>query len=201
MLIYDLGWAATSTVQFIWWYSLKAACTLAASDIDIAAQKARAETKRLRESGDAMDLRTWKLEIEEPVLGLVEGTLPALSEGWGNSVGFVGVGLVWVAVAQIALYLYPQVALDGGAWSYLAALPALELFDRLTLIFQIFAIAMPALLAVDPASASSQCSRLEDEINHISGRDSSFLQATNFVKYLKRLNKDQGLGTYYTYAD
>ena len=54
--------------------------------------------------------------------------------------------------------------------------------------------ALPFFLAIDPAGVSSKCARLEDEINDICGEDTSFIPADIFVKFLKRQNKDQGLG-------
>ena len=55
-------------------------------------------------------------------------------------------------------------------------------------------LAMPFVFAIDAASASSKCAKLEDEINAIRGEDPGFMRAMSFFKYVKALNKDQGLG-------
>jgi hypothetical protein len=167
---------------FLWWYSLKAASALTAAPVAVANGKARAVAERLRKDGGSMDSQTWRPEVEAPVLELVRNTLPTLSDGWGRSVGVVMIGLVCVALGffltvrffftdTTPLWAQAVIAVIIGGW-----------------------IALPFLLAIDPASASSNCARLEDSINHISGEDSSFMPADIFMKYIKRLNKDQGLG-------
>ncbi len=196
VLIFDIGWLATVVACYIWWYTLKAACTLTGVAIDNAIRKARAELHRLRDSGATMDLDRWKDGIEKPMLDLVEIKLPALSDGWGRSVGVVGSGLVMVAVGQAGGFLYPWLS-STGVWVALTSFHSQAYFDQLTLLFDLFTVMLPFLLAVDPASVSNQCSRLQEELNHIAGRDSSFVPATNFVSYLKHLNKDQGLGAHW----
>jgi hypothetical protein len=54
--------------------------------------------------------------------------------------------------------------------------------------------AMPFVLAVDPAAASSKCAKLEDSINLLSARDTSFAPGMRFLKNVQALNKQQGLG-------
>ena len=129
-----------------------------------------------------MDSQTWRPEVEAPVLELVRNTLPTLSDGWGRSVGVVMIGLVCVA---LGFFLAARGAFTDSTplWAQAVCAGIIGGF-----------VALPFLLAIDPASASSNCARLEDSINHISGEDSSFMPAENFIKYIKRLNKDQGLG-------
>ena len=54
--------------------------------------------------------------------------------------------------------------------------------------------ALPFFLALDPASVSSKCARLEDDINAISTEDPGFTRAAVFVKSVQSTNKQQGLG-------
>jgi hypothetical protein len=167
---------------FLWWYSLKVASALTAAPVAVANDKARAVATWLREDGGSMDLQTWRPEVEAPVLELVRNTLPTLSDGWGRSVGVIMIGLVCFALG-LFLALKANFAIGTALW--LQAVCA-GLIGGL--------VSLPFLLAIDPASASSNCARLEDSINHIGGEDSSFMPAENFIKYIKRVNKDQGLG-------
>lgn len=90
-----LAWATVFTpALFLWWYSLKVAAALADSPIVEARGKARAEAARLRETGEKIDAERWRTEVEEPVMVLGRDVLPSLSEGWGLSVGLVGIGFV-----------------------------------------------------------------------------------------------------------
>ena len=54
--------------------------------------------------------------------------------------------------------------------------------------------AVPVLVALDPATVSNQCARLEDDINAICGQDLTFARGFNFLRHLQSLNKQQGLG-------
>ena len=167
---------------FVWWYSLKVAAIITAARVASADRQARAVAKRLPDTGGRLDPKKWRSEVEEPVRQLVRNTLPTLSGGWGRSLGLIMVGLVMIALS-IFLFLRDFFTADVSLWVQ-------ALFGGIIAAFGL----LPFLLAVDPASASSKCARLEDSINHISGEDTAFMPAENFIKYIKRLNKDQGLG-------
>eukprot|EP01051_Picozoa_sp_SAG22_P001361 SAG22_NODE_53_length_24242_cov_158.884231_1_plen_114_part_10 len=111
---------------------------------------------------------------------LVRSTLPALSGGWGRSVGLVMVGLVMFA---LAMFLKLRGFFTATASLWVQALFAGIIGGSALL---------PFLLAIDPASVSSNCARLEGSVNHISGEVTTFMPADLFIKYIKRLNKDQG---------
>ena len=49
-------------------------------------------------------------------------------------------------------------------------------------------------LAWEPAAVSSNCARLEDDINDLYQEDTHFIHALHVLKRVKALNKDQGLG-------
>ena len=53
---------------------------------------------------------------------------------------------------------------------------------------------VPVLIALGPTGISTQCARLEDDINAVCGQDTGFPPATNFLKHIQSLNKQQGLG-------
>ena len=95
--------------------------------------------------------------------------------GWGTAVGCVAAGATTLAMGMI-LFSF----VDGS-------------FGVIDLILSLPFMLVPPLLAIDPASASSKCARLEDQINFICIRDTSFAPAMVFLKSLKALNKDQGL--------
>eukprot|EP01046_Picozoa_sp_COSAG06_P059569 COSAG06_NODE_12364_length_1390_cov_4.321456_1_plen_385_part_01 len=157
---------------FLWWYSLKAASALTAAPVAAATNKARAVAERLRKDGGSMDSQTWRPEVEAPVLELVRNTLPTLSDGWGRSLGVIMIGLVCVALGVVLA--------NRSRFTDATPLWLLVLCAGIIGGF----VALPFLLAIDPASASSNCARLEDSINHISGEDSSFMPAENFIKYI-----------------
>ena len=54
--------------------------------------------------------------------------------------------------------------------------------------------ALPFVLVADPATASSKCAKLEDDINALRGEDLDFTRAHWLLKYVQSLNKQQGLG-------
>lgn len=171
-------------VMFTWWYSLKVASALVDVPITKVSWSARDEAKRMRESGEPiMDPERWQSLIEEPVLELICETLPTLSEGWGPSVGLVATGLACLAVGAIGYLLDYVLKYLKQNWQLATALGLLIGFA-----------AMPFALVLGPAAASSKCAKLEDSINLLSVRDTNFAPATNFLKNLKALNKDQGLG-------
>ena len=122
----------------------------------------------------------WRAEIEQPALRLARTTVPTLNSGWGLSVGLVGTS--W---ALYALVSYVSLANDGwldGRWA------------PLMYGFQAMMLGTPALLALDPATCSSECGRLEDDLNSISASDIMMLpRVFPVLTTLKRLNKDQGL--------
>ena len=168
---------------FGWLHTLKVAAALVATPVADARRKARAEAERVRESGGAMNPERWATEIEEPVRQLARSVLPALSAGWGLSVGLVAAGLISFAMS-LAVFLDGVGALSSGSIGAQVAVAGM-----------IAGLAvLPFLVALDPANASSGCARLEDDINHLCVEDPSFVRADNFVKSLKRLNRGQGLG-------
>jgi hypothetical protein len=53
---------------------------------------------------------------------------------------------------------------------------------------------LPFLLAWEPAAASSNCAKLEDDINDLYLQDPAVVRALNVLKGVQSLNKQQGLG-------
>jgi hypothetical protein len=172
----------------IWWYTLKVASALAASPVDAARRDARAEATRLRESGEPMDPERWRTLLEEPVLKLGRETLRTLSNGWGPSVLFVGAGLVLFALFWGLVFkhagLFDTILTDALGFAYQLICVAMVVSFGLT----------PFLLAWEPAAVSSNCAKLEDDINDLYGEDQGFIRALNSLKYVQSLNKQQGLG-------
>ena len=166
---------------FTWCHSIKVAAALTAAPVAKASRNTRAETRRMRESSEPMDPQRWKSLVEQPVLHLECEVLPVLSEGWGPSMALVGAGLVLIA---LSLFAAPA---RGGAFNvpFIAAL-VIVVFGPMYWL--------PFALAMEPAAASSKCARLEDDINALCGRDSCYVPGMMFLKHIKALNKDQGLG-------
>jgi hypothetical protein len=177
-MVYDMALFST---LFAWWYSLKVAAALVDAPVSDASRKARAEVTRLRETGEKIDPEWWQTEVEEPLRQLGRDVMPVLSDGWGLSIGLVGAGLVVMTLSFLVFC-----AANG-----VFRMPVVNVVMCAILAF---CAAAPFLLAIDPASVSTKCAKLEDEINAICGQDSSFVPAENFIKFVKRQNKDQGLG-------
>ena len=141
----------------LWWHSLKAASALTAAPVDAARRNARAEAKRLRESGESMDPERWRTLVEEPVLKLSRETLRTLSDGWGLSVLLVGAGLVLFAV------FWGTFLKTSGTFST-APFPTWESTWFVLQLLSAAVIAgfgvLPFGLAWEPASVSSMCARL-----------------------------------------
>eukprot|EP01046_Picozoa_sp_COSAG06_P037869 COSAG06_NODE_4317_length_4368_cov_3.983134_1_plen_652_part_00 len=180
-----LGWgvffALWLVTLFTWWYSLKVASTLTAAPVDAARRNAKAEAKRMRESGESMDPERWKSLVEEHARKLGRETLPTLSTGWGSSVLVIGVGLV--------------------LWASWLPIMAKDVFATISFTAQLFFAAvifgwsvLPFALAWDPAAVSSNCAKLEDDINHLYLEDPAFVRAQHVLKGVQSLNKQQGLG-------
>ena len=172
--VVTMAWLFTFLVTAVhWWLSLKVATILIAAPVTAATRAARTEARRLEKSRAAIDEERWRTEVEAPALRLAKETMLVLSKGWGAAVGCVAGGAALVAISII---LFTDNAPMLMRFSF--CLP--------------FAL-VPPLLAIDPAAASSKCAKLEDQINSISGCDASFTRGMVFLKYLKSLNKDQGL--------
>ena len=166
---------------FTWWYTLKVAATLTAAPVARVSRDACAEAKRMRENGAPMDPERWRSLVEEPVLLLECDVLPVLSKGWGTSGMLVGSGLVLFALA----------CFSGPARRGMLSHPSTAL---LVIVFFGPVYWLPFSLSWDPADASSKCARLEGDINALCGRDSSFAPGMRFLRHVKALNNDQGLG-------
>ena len=178
----------------LWWYSLKVGAALALVQVDAARRKARAEAKRVRASG-AMDAPRWRSEVEDPVLTLCRDVFPVLNKGWGWSVGLIAASL---AIGALTWFMFFKKA---GAFSVFEMEITSDLVGVVVVALWAFVVAllgglfaMPVILAMDPATASSRCARLEDDINALCQEDPGFTRGINFLKTIKALNKDQGLG-------
>ena len=132
----------------------------------------------------AIDDEQWRTEVEEPGRKLALVTLPTLSDGWGRSVGLVSVGWVCGGLAS-----YVGAASIGLLDSSIMPVGYLALFWGLVL----GPIALPALLVITPATASSSCARLEDRITRLCIEDPNHSNRAQFIKSIKGDNKDQGL--------
>ena len=182
MACFDVPFIAAS---FLWWFSVKVAATLTDAPVADARARARAEASRLRESGEAMDAERWRSEVEEPVWLLGRTTMPLISDGWGPSVGLVGGAWVLATLSFITLDVSEGMFSKAAAGDVSAAV---------LLALTVGIATVPFFLAMDPAAVSSKCARLEDDINALCGEDTSFAPSMHFLKHLKALNKDQGLG-------
>ena len=131
------------------------------------------ETRAVAQIGDEQ----WRTEVEEPTKQLALVILPTLSDGWGKSVGLVSVG--WVC-GGLAWYVF---------WDSFGVLGA----GNPLWLFVLGPIALPVALAIDPATASSSCARLEDRITRLGIEDPGHARRHAFLKFLKADNKDQGL--------
>ena len=131
-----------------------------------------------------IDDEQWSREVERPTRKLALITLPTLSDGWGQSVGIVSVG--WVS-GGLSWY----VELDMFAWLDPLTQPGWVLAICWGMILG--TIAVPALLVITPATASSSCARLEDRITRLCIEDPNHPNRGLFIKSLKADNKDQGL--------
>ena len=80
------------------------------------------------------------------VLGLCDETLPRLSEGWGDGVGFVFLGWWFLAAGCFALFLEHEATGTG----------------LLSLLF----VLLPLVISYDAAAASSDCDGLADVLNN-----------------------------------
>jgi hypothetical protein len=183
MLAYAFHQMIFMVVGCLWYYSLKMASLLADVAIMEATHKVRTELARLRESCDGIDDERWRTQVEQPVRHLARHVLPTLSDGWGLSVGLAGGSLVGMVLSSLAAGLQETVGGSGQST-----------FDLSLFLGLLVAAPMPFLIVLEPATASSKCAKLEDEINAICNEDPGFLRADGFIKSLKRLNKDQGLG-------
>eukprot|EP01046_Picozoa_sp_COSAG06_P026994 COSAG06_NODE_2358_length_7012_cov_4.376826_1_plen_654_part_00 len=172
----------------LWWYSLKVASALTAAPVHTTRRNARAEARRLRKSGEAMNPERWHSLIEVPVQTLVTETLRTLSDGWGTSVLLVGAGLVLFALGLWIFFVKVV-----GFYSVVATGGLLAAQVLVALLLAGFGV-LPFLLAWEPAAASSNCARLEDDINDLYLADPAFVRALHVLKGVKALNKDQGLG-------
>eukprot|EP01046_Picozoa_sp_COSAG06_P014035 COSAG06_NODE_859_length_11882_cov_31.614701_7_plen_158_part_00 len=126
----------------------------------------------------------WSREVERPTRKLALITLPTLSDGWGQSVGLVSVG--WVS-GGLSFY----VEADSVGFLDPSTTPGWLLAMCCGMILGL--IAVPALLVITPATASSSCARLEDRITRLCIEDPNHPNRGLFIKSLKADNKDQGL--------
>ena len=126
----------------------------------------------------------WSREVERPTRKLALITLPTLSDGWGQSVGLVSVG--WVS-GGLSFY----VETDSFGFLDPSTTPGWLLAMCCGMILGL--IAVPALLVITPATASSSCARLEDRITRLCTEDPNHPNRGLFIKSLKADNKDQGL--------
>jgi hypothetical protein len=113
------------------------------------------------------------------VLKLGRDVMPVLS-GWGQSVGLIGLGLLIGGISA---------GIEGFRSKFFTS----EVFDdhrdafnTCVGFFAICLLAMPFVFAVDAASVSSKCAKLEDEINAIRGEDPGFMRAMSFSRYVKK---------------
>ena len=155
---------------FPWWHTLKSAAALVADAV--------AETRQLIERRSPTSPE-WESEVLPSVLGLCDETLPRLSEGWGDGVGFVFLGWWFVAAGFFATFLEHEATLTGV----------------MSLLFVLF----PLVISYDAAAASSDCDGLTDVLNNKRMRgdanDKDVDHAITLVeKILDRQNTKQGLG-------
>ena len=190
MIVFCAFVALWSAALCLWWHSLKAASALTAAPVDAARRGARAEAKRLHDSGESMDPERWRFLVEEPTLKLGRETLRTLSRGWGLSVLSVGAGLF-----LFALFWAQFLKLIG--WFSIDLLQ--RDFATIALVLVGWAIVgglavLPFALAWEPAAVSSNCAKLEDDINDLYQEDPAFVRALHVLKSVQSLNKQQGLG-------
>jgi hypothetical protein len=163
-----------------WWISVKIASALANAQVLTVAHAAEAVLTSLRH-GDAFDDAAWITTVRDPSLRLARVTLPLLSKGWGNALGFVGGGFLALACAFLVLVIsgFIQDAAMRGPLVWLSAMFS----------------AIPCMLADDPANVSSKAHELRGILNRIINHDLSLdLIVAPLLATLARENNDQGIG-------
>jgi hypothetical protein len=160
----------TALAFFPWWHTLKSASALVADAV--------AETRQLIERRSPTSPE-WESEVLPSVLGLCDETLPRLSEGWGDGVGFVFLGWWFVAAGFFALFLEAEATMMG--------------------VMSVLCVLTPLVISYDAAAASSDCDGLTDVLNNKRMRgdanDKDVDHAITLVeKILDRQNTKQGLG-------
>ena len=173
--VVTLIWLLLFLVTVAYWLaSLKVVSALIAAPVAAAARAARTEARSLEKSGAAIEAARWRTEIEAPTRRLAKETLLILNKGWGTAVGCVSTGITLVTTSAVLAF-----SSDG--------------FSRSDFCKTFPLMLLPPLVVVDSAITSSRCAQLEDQINDICGYDTSFAPSLLFLKYLKALNRDQGL--------
>eukprot|EP01051_Picozoa_sp_SAG22_P002608 SAG22_NODE_118_length_19263_cov_16.155813_20_plen_241_part_00 len=153
-----------------WYHTLKSASALVADAV--------AETKQSIQRCSPASPQ-WESEVVPSVLRLCDETLPWLSDGWGDGVGILFVG-IWVASAGFFANF-----LESG--------------EAYTAMLTMIAVLLPIGIAYDAAATSSDCDLLADVLTdkRMSGdaSDKDLEHAIRRIELiLDRQNTKQGLG-------
>jgi hypothetical protein len=135
-----------------------------------------------------MNPERWRSLFEAPVQKLCAETLRTLNDGWGTSVLLVVAGLVFYALGQWIFYVKVV-----GLFTMVGTGPLLAAQLLIALLLAVFLL-MVFLLPWEAVAASSNCAKLEDDINDLCLADPAFVRAAHVLMRVQSMNKQQGHG-------
>eukprot|EP01048_Picozoa_sp_COSAG05_P025190 COSAG05_NODE_6292_length_985_cov_1.339729_1_plen_288_part_10 len=181
MCFYGFG----NTLIAVWIISMRMAANLAGDAVGLV-------VAQVRSINSSSDLATeWESAVYAPSVALADGTMRALSIGWGRAVVSYCVLCLLGDIAVFSLMLSP-LALNNSSASWWP----LALRSGCGIGILVFTL-LPVFVASGPAHVSSQCDELMDSLNQLRLRLRTVAadsQISVLEKALRNLNKGQGLG-------